>query len=225
MWRRRISHRRQKHRRSDADRRAFRIWSAEHRSSLCSDCCCASVPNNVAYLTHTDGTIAQYKVAADGKFIPLSPATVKMGEGPTKVVVTPSGQYAYAASSRSSSVWQYSVGKNGELTPLDPPNVASTHYTVDITIDSTSRFVYVTQGSKDGKVLQYKINDNGTLSPQQPLTVAAGTSTGRIAAHPTEPYVYVDSGDGRVSCYRIKSDGTFACFGTSESCAYRSLLY
>lgn len=165
-----------------------------------------------AYLSYYDGTIEQYKVTPNGKFIPLSPAIVHTGEemSVSRVAIDPSERFAYAVA--GDDVYQFKIKQNGTLQLLKSEFISKGKNPVSVVVDNTGNFVYVILNHfKSGDIAQYRINKDGTLSPLVPATVPAGLAAACAAIHPTKPIIYVTNmSDGTISQYVIGKEGTLS---------------
>ena len=161
----------------------------------------------LAYITHNDGLIDQYQVAGSGQFSPLSTPAVRAGAHPTRVVVDPSGRFAYVGSGTTKSVYQYRINSDGALAPLSPAQIKVKAIVADLATDSSGRALYA---AVNAVVLQFKINANGTLSPMSPAKVQIGGQIRHIAVHPSKPYLYVTQNAGHVAGFRIGRNGALS---------------
>jgi len=105
-------------------------------------------------------------------------------------------EYVYVTNSPAHTISQYTVGSGGMLSPMAVPTIATALDALSLTVDPTSRYVYVTGSTNSGGVIyQYTIGTAGVLAPMTPQSVATSVLTNDSAASvvvdPTGRYAYV----------------------------------
>ncbi len=154
-------------------------------------------------------SISQYCVAVGGALIPLTPATVAAGIGPTVLATDPKGQFLYASNLTDSTLSQYRIGGDGTLTPLSPAtvSVASTAPSngglSSLTEDASGRFLYAVNSS-DNTLHVFTVSSSGAL--QSGRTIPNVTTSSFVVAHPQLSVLY--TGGDTVSQFQIGSDGS-----------------
>jgi 6-phosphogluconolactonase (cycloisomerase 2 family) len=130
-----------------------------------------------------DGTISQYRVAADATLTPMSPATVTnpgmqtFGTTGGAATVDLTESYLYVVNTADDDVAQFSIGGDGQLTPLTPATVATGVAPVSIVAGSAGFYVLNSGASGEaGSVSQYTQAADGTLALTNATPVAAGTN-------------------------------------------------
>jgi 6-phosphogluconolactonase (cycloisomerase 2 family) len=137
-----------------------------------------------------------------------------------RIAVDPLARFAYVTSPQTlgaNSVSMYAVTSNGGLTPLNPSSVIAGTSPIGITVDPTSRFVYVTNESSDD-VSQFSIAPNGQLTALNPSSIAAGAGPEAVVFHPSLAYAYVvnygtwstGAPQGSVSQYSVGTNGALS---------------
>jgi hypothetical protein len=181
-------------------------------SMVAYQCLAAASPNTYAYLTCPDGNIQQYQVLPNGKFRPLTPASVSVRGFSSPIVVHPSKQFAYAVT--GGYVYQFKIGANGALSLAKEMLIATNNKeAMSISLESTGRFAYVSlnAGDDNGEVAGFRVNADGTLSRLDPFAAPVGTNAGELVAHPARPFLYVlNVSDGSASQFAINHDGTLS---------------
>jgi uncharacterized repeat protein (TIGR01451 family) len=71
------------------------------------------------------GTVSQYSVGTGGQLVPKTPATVRTGNEPEGVAVSPDGKSVYVTDYFYGTVSQYSVGAGGLLSHKNPDTVGA----------------------------------------------------------------------------------------------------
>ncbi|MGJ7486506.1 beta-propeller fold lactonase family protein [Variovorax sp. LT2P21] len=169
-----------------------------------------------AYVSNVSSSnISQYSVGADGKLVPLSPATVATSTEPYGITVDPTGRYAYATGFASNTVSQYTIGVDGRLTPMGIATVATGRVPTVIVVDPTGHYAYLTN-LDDDTVSQYSLGAGGALTPLTPATVGTGSHPFGITVDPTGRFVYVTNlNDLTVSQYSIGPNGALVALSVS----------
>lgn len=179
-----------------------------------------------AYLSLADGTIKQYKIAASGSFVPLSPEYIQVSGYPSRVKFDPTKKFAYVTSFQSDTetdyLKQFRINDDGTLTLTRELKIGSKKWIADVAVDSTGKYLYVvvnavssTDGGSD--VFQYSIKADGEIVPLDPQKIQVGQGSCVIVTHPTKSFVYVANWwkDG-ISQLKINSNGTLS-FLTSDN--------
>lgn len=153
---------------------------------------------------------------------------------PQKVVITPSGRFAYVVNEAGLSfnapgyITQHRVNADGTLTELTTSTLPITTHASDMAVDKTGSFAYVTDfgdTNDPGRVYQFRVNADGTLSALNPATVPPGQGhPNGIYIEPTNKYLYVANGDGEVAPFRINADGTLTKIGTGPQAGIPALI-
>ncbi len=168
-------------------------------------------PNgNFLYVVNsTANTVSGFAIGAGGALTSIG-ANVATGGGPTWIVFTPSGGYAYVSNS-AGTISEYSVNTTtGVLTPLSPATVTTAETPADLTIDSSGTHLYVPMGtgSSPGGVQVYTINADGTLAATGILN-QVGIGPRYVDIDPTGRFAYVSSaGTGGTGVYGFTIDAT-----------------
>ena len=177
----------------------------------------AYVANNLGLGFNSEGTVAQFRVNANGTLTPLSPATVPSGGSVSDVAVDPSGKYVYATSARDGRVFQYAVGTDGRLSPLNPASVVSdagaNPAPNGLAIHPNGQYVYVANGGTPSQAT-FRINSDGTLTKIQSVTQGGIPKRSWIDA--SGKYLY-SSNQAGLSQYGINTDGTLTQNGPQLS--------
>ena len=171
-----------------------------------------------AYVATASGTpgspdnVAMYTINATTGAL-TSIGTIAAGTDPVSVVVDPSGQFVYAANSRSNDVSMYTINTTtGALTSVG--TIAAGTVPVSVVVDPSGKFAYVANESSND-VSMYTINTTtGALTPIG--TIAAGSTPTSIAVHPSGKFAYVTNFDSNdVSTYSIDgATGSLTLIGT-----------
>ncbi len=154
-------------------------------------------------------TISQFGIDSKGALYALNPSTVLLyngfatGHGWTnygweKIIVDPTGHYAYAMSLVAGGVSQYSINSDGTLRPLTPAFATANWFgPVGITSDYSGQYVYVSaagtanEPQDQSQIAQFQIGPSGTLIPLMPALAPPNTAEGfSLTADPVQPYVY-----------------------------------
>lgn len=173
--------------------------------------------------------VGQYAVGTDGALTAMSTpsAAIATGTTPQRIVVDPSGRYAYVLN--SDSVSQYIIGRVGILgTPgmlmlMTPATIATGPLPTDIIVHPSGKYVYVTNAG-DTTLSQYKIGASigaygalASLSPATVPAVLAGSYGMWISVDPSGQYAYVGKWDNtNVLRYRI-GQGALTALGTATT--------
>jgi 6-phosphogluconolactonase len=174
-----------------------------------------------------DAAVFMYSIdQTTGLLTPTSPATVYAGGIPWKVVIAPSGKFAYVVNNLSGGdmtdgVWQYTVNSStGVLTASTPPAVAAGNAPTEMAVDPTSRFAYVVN-RLDNTVSMFTIDQQtGNLALNATAanptgTIAAGAEPFRIDFDPSGKFVYVANEQSAASIYTVNTNGTLNPVGTT----------
>ena len=152
--------------------------------------------------------ISQYRVGANGAMVPLSPATIKAGIGPSDIQITPNGRFLYAIDT-ANTLSQYRISADGRLKPLSPATIPVDFAARSLAIDPTGRYAYLlTQNHGEpmgygGTLAQFHIRADGTLQAFAMQDVSQGNNRDytvtrplQIIFGPTGHFAYVASSDG-----------------------------
>jgi len=179
-----------------------------------------------------DGSISQYRVAADATLTAMSPATVPnpgmhtFGSASGAAMVDPAGAYLYVVNTADDNVAQFSIGSDGQLTPLTPATVATAVAPRSIAAAFGTGFtsVYVlNSGSAGGagSVSQYTRAVDGTLTLAKSTPLASGKSPALLAINEVSTVAYVFSNCDGTQClgsiqpFTVGADGALTATGDS----------
>ncbi len=169
----------------------------------------AYVTTNMGLGFNSQGSVAQFRVNADGTLTPLNPATVAAGASMSDVRVDNSGRYLYATSGGSLGVFQYSINQaDGTLTPLNPPRVPTTGAATAVLFLPDGTHAYVADG--DGRIRVGQIGADGTLT-YVGSDLASGVPKS-LAMDPLGKYLYA-AGQGDMRQWRIEPTGLLTRLG------------
>jgi 6-phosphogluconolactonase (cycloisomerase 2 family) len=142
---------------------------------------------------YADGTVAQFKIGADGTLSALNPFLVTAGTYALTIAVHPTGKFAYVAMMNSSDataaiavVAQFTIDQGtGELLAMTPPTVsAGGAGAASIAVEASGKYAYATSGDSGWgsySVAQYTIDQStGALTLMKNATVPAGYGPGGI---------------------------------------------
>ena len=152
-----------------------------------------------------------------------SPA-VGTGNNPRRVVIHPSGQYAYVANYTDSTISQYTVG-SGSLTAQSVPTVpcgSSGAGPYDLAVSPNGSFLY-SVNINAGTITQYSIASSGSASGQltqigTPLFVGNGINS--IAVDANSSFVYVTSIASALYTLQIQANGALALINQMQNGLY-----
>jgi len=181
----------------------------------------------VSAVDSVDATVSMYTInQTTGVLTPTSPATVLTGGNPFRVLVAPSGKFAYVVNNLSGGVmtdgvWQYTINSaTGVLTQNTPAAVAAGNAPTEMAVDPTSRFAYVVN-RLDDTVSMYTIDPNtgnltlNSTASNPTATIATGAQPFRIDFDPIGKFVYVTNEGSATSIYTVNSDGTLTSAGVT----------
>lgn len=159
-----------------------------------------------AYVANSDNTVSSYTVnSATGQL--RSTGYALAGTRPNSVAVTPSGAFVYTANFASGNVSGYAAASgSGALTAVSGSPFAGQADAFAITVDPSSRFVYVANAnSSSNNISGYTINSaTGALTQMSGSSFQAGTDTRALAVDPTGKFLYAaNATSGNVSAYTI----------------------
>jgi 6-phosphogluconolactonase (cycloisomerase 2 family) len=129
---------------------------------------------------------------ASGKSLSFWSAPIAVGNGPTSMVFSSSGLFAYLSNTGDSTISQFSVNKiNGSLTPLSTPAVAVPTSVYKLAISSDGLNLYAT-GNGTGQISQFSIDQvTGLLTILTPNVIStSGTNPWGLAISPDGKNVY-----------------------------------
>ena len=174
------------------------------------------VPNR-GYGSPGGTSLAQFDVASNGTLAPKATPTVAAADGltngPTYVVITPNGRFAYATDYLNSSVFQYTVGAGGELSANGTPAHAAIDADLSATVSPDGNSLYVPAGNA---IYEYSIGSAGLLSRRAMVPSGPGARSIWFTADGTSAYSANDisSTDGTVAEWDVASDGTLTAKST-----------
>jgi 6-phosphogluconolactonase (cycloisomerase 2 family) len=126
-------------------------------------------------------TVSQFSLGADGVPVPMAVPTVAAEQAPVAMAIAPSGLWAYVANSTSKSISQYRIDAvTGELHALARASIPVGTELSGMTVDTTSRYLYVTDSVEHG-IWQFAIGSDGQLTPLAPPFVATGRAPMAVA--------------------------------------------
>jgi len=156
--------------------------------------------------------------------VPGSPFAI--GETPTGVTVTPSGDYVYvttlkSASSPESFVYAFSRQSNGSLRPVPGSPFSTVNWAQTLAIDPQGKYLYVSSSpetpfASTSQVDAFSINStNGALTPvpgspyTEPNSSNCANGAWDIAIHPSGNFLILPNMCEGVVVYRIaRSNGS-----------------
>jgi 6-phosphogluconolactonase (cycloisomerase 2 family) len=166
-------------------------------------------------------TISMYTInSTTGVLTPTTPATVPTGWFPQGIAIDPLGRFVYTANTDGSLVSMFTINQTtGVLSPTTPASVSTLvpgepfSQPNFLTVDPTSKFLYVTVSLSDGAaVFMYNINQTtGLLTPISPAIVPADGIPFQVVVAPNGKFAYVvnnlaSNGNGNsVSQYTVNS--------------------
>jgi 6-phosphogluconolactonase (cycloisomerase 2 family) len=110
-------------------------------------------------------TMSSYRIASDGKLLPVSTGVPTLGTANCWNVVTPDGRFVYASNAGSSSIAGFRLSVQGALTPIGSTIVGTNpdgSANLDVTISSDGRFLY-SLNAGTGTVGAFAIQRDGSL--------------------------------------------------------------
>ena len=131
----------------------------------------AIAPNGAVLISETGpgapngSAISSYRIAPDGKLLPVSVSVPTLGAANCWNVVTPDGRFVYASNSGSASIAGFQIGSNGALTPIGSTIVGANpagSASLDITISADGRFLY-SLNAASGAIGMFGIARDGSL--------------------------------------------------------------
>jgi 6-phosphogluconolactonase len=159
-----------------------------------------------------DNNISGYKIASDGSLTAVKGSPFAAGTGPTAMAVDPTGKFAYAANTGTSSggdISAYTINSTtGALTAVKGSPFSAGVEPSGVAIDPTGKFAYVSNyGAND--VDAYSIDaTTGALTAVKGSPFATGGEPEYVAIDPKGKFAYVpDYESNAVSAYTIESDG------------------
>jgi len=146
-------------------------------------------------------TISMYTInSTTGVLTPTTPATVPTGWFPQGIAIDPLGRFVYTANTDDSSVSMFTINQStGVLTPTTPASVSTMiqgeflSIPAFLTVDPTSRFLYVSASDSDGATISmFTINQTtGFLTPTSPATVPTAGIPFQVVVAPSGKFAYV----------------------------------
>jgi 6-phosphogluconolactonase (cycloisomerase 2 family) len=155
------------------------------------------------------GAMTQFKVASNGRLLPLSPEALTSSRAFTTLASDPSGKYLYAAVDDGINVGeirQFVVGSDGTITPNSVPEVSADVFPVAMTFTSNGRLAIVTNGLS---LSSYNVGTTGSLTLINTLPTG-GNSNLSMAVDPSGRFLYVADAtyNSTISQYAISPSGT-----------------
>ena len=124
----------------------------------------------------------------------------------------PTGQFAYAVSAGSVTLYEYRIDENvGTLNQIGSDSQANFNA---MTVDPLGRYVYVSRGAGINTVIDYSIGATGILTQLGSISTG-GSNPNSLAADPLGKYLYVsNSFSGDISAFKVDpSNGTLTSVG------------
>jgi 6-phosphogluconolactonase (cycloisomerase 2 family) len=159
-----------------------------------------------------DDNISAYKIASDGSLTAVKGSPFAAGTGPTAMAVDPTGKFAYAANTGTSSggnVSAYTIdATTGALTAVKGSPFSAGTEPSGVAIDPTGKFAYVSNYG-DNDVDAYTIDaTTGALTAVKGSPFPTGEEPEYVAIDPKGKFAYVPNYESNsVSAYAIESDG------------------
>lgn len=174
----------------------------------------ASAKGSFVYVSnYGDGTIAQYRVKANGALVPLSPPKVSAHSFAHAIAADARGQFLYVLSARDWAkrdclVSQFRIGQDGRLSPLSPKTVPVPGTPSALLVEPSGKFVYVF--TREGGVAQFRVQRGGGLVPLSPLALRAAHAGGIVPSVGFDAAHQVLFGSYSVGWHMNITAGTFA---------------
>ncbi|MEQ1758340.1 MAG: beta-propeller fold lactonase family protein [Vicinamibacterales bacterium] len=153
-----------------------------------------------------------------GISLTLLSATGTGTSGPTRLAITPSGNFLFALLG-TSSVGVFQVASDGGLTPVGGSPFPMVGTNLRIAVDSLGRFLFVTNTTTD-VVSVFSIQQTGALVEVSGSPFPAGPNPQGLAVAPTGDRIFVANfGDAvslpSISVFNLTSDGVLSEVGAS----------
>ncbi len=117
----------------------------------------------------TNGSMAIYTIAADGRLTPGSKAAIEAGTRVAHAAGTADGRFLYVASFTTNEIFQFSVSGNVPAA-LTPASIETEAGPRRLAVHPGGKFLYASNYS-NSTISQYAIGGDGTLSELVPATV------------------------------------------------------
>lgn len=158
--------------------------------------------------------ISQYRVAADGSFTPLTPATVSSRGCPSGPILSSQSKsgidFIYVLSCSTDEIEVYSVGNDGTLRSEQVVTTGAlpSHMT------TSGNFLYTTNMG-DSTVSMFTIGSNGLLQASTQAAVAIGTQLESVVVDGSGKFAYVmDYVEDKIFPLSLGVDGTVSPFAS-----------
>ena len=122
------------------------------------------------YASTDAGTLYQYRIGADGSLRPLTPPSIPAFDRAARLVLHPSGRFAYAvaihernAGHAVAQVLGFRVGRDGRFSPMTPQPLTLAAPADNVTMDPKGRFLFVS-GEND-RLFTFRVRPDGALVP------------------------------------------------------------
>jgi DNA-binding beta-propeller fold protein YncE len=179
-------------------------------------------------VNQSNGTVAQFDIAADGTLSPMTPASVAAGANPLSIAVEPSGHYAYVANYGSDNVLsagaitQFRLATNGALQALTPATASAGDHPAALSISPDGRNVYAFSDCNgagcNGLVVRFKIGTDGTLAAAGGAIDTGGHYDGRrmvfdqtaATAYLLTNFMGIDVSVGTLWTFTLGQDGALS---------------
>ncbi len=156
--------------------------------------------------------ISQYEVAADGSFIPLTPATVASRGCPSGPILSAQSKtgidFIYVLSCSTDEIEAYSVAHDGTLSSQQVVSTGALPSDMKI----SGNFLYTTNMG-DSTVSTFTIGSNGLLQASTPASAAMGSQFESIVVEANGKFAYVmDFVEDKIFPLNLGADGTVIPF-------------
>jgi len=158
------------------------------------------------------GNVSVYAInASTGTLSPVPGSPFAGLASNSKVVVHPSGKFAYVSTGAAATTGQiaaFGIGDNGALSPIAGSPFAARNNMIWMTMDPAGKFLFAVE-RQDNAVLVYSVNaTTGALTQVgSPFTAAPGVSG--VAVDPAGKFLYVSTfGTAGVNVFNIGATGT-----------------
>ncbi|MBC7398122.1 MAG: beta-propeller fold lactonase family protein, partial [Bdellovibrionales bacterium] len=131
--------------------------------------------------------IYQYSISNSGTLVPLSPATISSGFGPTSIIQDTFGRFIYSGDSPNNLLYSFKASSaTGVLTPTSPANLTIQSGPYPLAVDSQGKYLFIAaQGSS---LLVALTIDQTTGVPTANGNASTGGQTNAIVtANPIKP--------------------------------------
>jgi len=159
---------------------------------------------NFLFLTFRD-SIRSFRINANGTLRALPAYTLKT-KGNAYIAVSPSGSYAYAASSDSNGLLEFSISRNGQLVPFLSKIIPTGKQPRSVFIAPSGHFLYAV--CEDG-IYQYNIGADGKLHSLLPPRSAFNPFNWQLTVTQSGLFAYVTisggSEPGNIEQFHVKN--------------------